>query len=210
MRILAMIFTGIIVSFYYFPFEFSFLPGINTKMGLAIIGVFLAIVNLIKKREVKFQQNLLNIEAFALLVSVIGVISVTINNTSDYAYGTYFVSMTVWLSGAYAVCYLIKRVNQKVTVENITVYLTVVCAIQCMLALMINSSPELKNVVDSYVMQDQELLTDVERLYGVGASLDTAGVRFSACLIMLMFISIYHQREESTNSSKREIRIVGR
>ena len=57
-KIFAMIFTGIIVSFYYFPFEFSFLPGLNTKMGLAIVGIFLAVLNLIRKREVKFPHNL--------------------------------------------------------------------------------------------------------------------------------------------------------
>ena len=187
-KIFAMIFTGIIVSFYYFPFEFSFLPGINTKMGLALVGVCLAVLNLAKKREIKFPQNLLNIEIVALIVSLVGVISVTTNNTSDNAYATYFVSMTVWLSGAYSVCSLIKWVHKKVSVENITAYLTVVCVVQCLLALMINSNLTLKNVIDTYVMQDQLFLSDVERLYGIGASLDTAGVRFSACLIMLMFV----------------------
>ena len=67
-KIFAMIFTGLIVSFYYFPFEFSFLPGLNTKMGLAVVGIFLAVLNLIRKREVKFPHNLVRVEVLAVLV----------------------------------------------------------------------------------------------------------------------------------------------
>lgn len=188
LRILAMIFTGIIVSFYYFPFEFSFLPGLNTKMGLAVVGIFLAILNLIRKREVKFPHNLVRVEVLAILVSVIGMVAVIANNTPDYAYATYFVSMTVWLSGAYTVCSLITKVHKSLSVEIVTTYLVAVCVVQCILALIIDANFVVKDFVDSYIMQDQLFLTKVERLYGIGASLDTAGVRFSACLIMLMFV----------------------
>lgn len=187
-KVLAVIFTGIVVSFYYFPFEFSFFPGLNTKMGLAVIGIFLAILNLIRKREVKFPHNLVRIEALATLVSVVGFIAVIANNTPDYAYATYFVSMTVWLSGAYAVCSLIKALHKELTVENITIYITCVCVTQCILALIIDSNLSVKTVVDLYILQGQGFLNEVERLYGIGASLDTAGVRFSACLIFLTYV----------------------
>ena len=188
LRVLAIIFTGIIVSFYYFPFEFSFLPGLNTKMGLAVVGIFLAVLNLIRKREVNFPHNLIRVEALAILVSVIGMISVIANNTPDYAYATYFVSMTVWLSGAYAVCSLIKVVHESLTIEKVVAYLAAVCAIQCILALVIDSNAVVKSLVDTYILQDQYVLTKMKRIYGVGASLDTAGVRFSACLIMLTYV----------------------
>lgn len=194
-----MIFAGIIVSFYYFPFEFSFLPGINTKMGLAVVGIFLAVLNLIRKREVKFPPNLIRIGILAVLVSIIGFVSVIANDTPDYAYATYFVSMIVWLSGAYTVCSLIKNVHQELTVEIVTVYLTIVCVLQCVLALVIDSNLAMKNIIDTYIMQDQVFLTEVERLYGIGASLDTAGVRFSVCLLLLMF-SLNKKKEELSNA----------
>lgn len=182
-----MIFTVIIVSFYYFPFEFSFLPGINTKMGLAVIGVLLAIQNVVRKRDMKFPPNLVRLEALAVLVSIVGLLSVVANNTPDYAYATYFVSMTVWLSGAYTICSLIKYVHKELTVENVTMYITVVCIFQCIMALVIDSNIVVKTIIDNYILQDQILLTELGRLYGIGASLDTAGVRFSACLILLMY-----------------------
>lgn len=197
-KILAMIFTGIIVSFYYFPFEFSFLPGINTKMGLAVVGIFVALMNLIRKREMTFPPNLIRIGILSVLVSIVGFVSVIVNNTPDYAYATYFVSMIVWLSGAYAVCSLIKNVHQELTVDIITIYLTAVCVVQCILALVIDSNLAIKNIVDTYVMQDQVFLTEIERLYGIGASLDTAGVRFSVCLLLLMF-SLIKNKEELSN-----------
>ena len=187
-KVLAMIFTGVIVSFYYFPFEFSFLPGLNTKMGLAVVGLFIAVLNLVYKREIKFPQSLVRIEVLAVAVSVVGVVAVIINNTPDYAYASYFVSMTVWLSGAYTICNLIKRVHGAVTIEYVTAYLAAVCVAQCIVALIIDSNALVKNLIDTYIMQDQVLLTELERLYGIGASLDTAGVRFSACLILLIYV----------------------
>lgn len=198
-KILAMIFTGIIVSFYYFPFEFSFLPGLNTKMGLAVVGIFLAVLNLICKREMKFPPNLVRLEALAVMVSVVGFVAVIANNTPDYAYATYFVSMTVWLSGAYAVCSLIKAVHKELTVEKMTIYITCVCIAQCILALIIDSNLLVKTIVDTYIMQDQYFLNEVERLYGIGASLDTAGVRFSACLILLISV-INRNKQQMTNT----------
>lgn len=198
LRFLAVLFTGVIVSFYYFPFEFSFLPGLNTKMGLAVIGIFLAVLTLIRKREMKSPPNLVRIEALAVLVSVVGFVAVIANNTPDYAYATYFVSMTVWLSGAYAVCSLIKAVHKELTVDKVTIYITCVCVAQCILALIIDSNLLVKTIVDTYIMQDQSFLNEVERLYGIGASLDTAGVRFSACLLLLTSL-INRNKHQMTN-----------
>ena len=199
-KLFAMIFTGIIVSFYYFPFEFSFLPGINTKMGLAVVGVFLALLNMTQKKGILLPSNLIRIEGIAVLVSFIGIFSVVINNTPDYAYATYFVSMTVWLAGAYAVCNLIKIVHKELTVNHVALYMMIVCAVQCLLALIIDSNVVVKSFIDTYIMQDQELLNEVERLYGIGASLDTAGVRFSACLILIVCY-LDHNKAQMNNTS---------
>lgn len=188
LKVFAMIFTGIIVSFYYFPFEFSFLPGINTKMGLAVIGIGVALFNLVRKRETILPHNVFRISLVAIVVSIIGIASVIYNNTPDYAYATYVVSMMVWLSAAYATCALIKYVHGDLTIEQVTVYLTCVCVFQCIAALIIDANATVKSLVDAYIMQDQTFLTGVERIYGIGASLDTAGVRFSACLILLAYV----------------------
>ena len=91
LKYLAIFFTGIVVSLYYFPFEFSFLPGINTKMGLAVVGLAVALYKLIQKKTSGIPRNVFEIFAIAVVVSLIGLTSVVFNNTPDYAYATYFV-----------------------------------------------------------------------------------------------------------------------
>ena len=46
LRIIAIILTGILTSFYFFPFEFAFLPGANTKMIMAGVGLVILVVNM--------------------------------------------------------------------------------------------------------------------------------------------------------------------
>lgn len=54
---------------------------------------------------------------------------------------------------------------------------------------MIDFSPIIKNVVDSiFATGDLIFMEKVKRLYGIGASLDVAGVRFSAVLVMTAVI----------------------
>jgi hypothetical protein len=63
----------------------------------------------------------------------------------------------------------------------------IVCVFQCFFALLINQSPFIKSFVGEYFSLQQDFLdaSNVKRLYGIGAALDTAGVRFSAVLIMI-------------------------
>ena len=51
LRVIAIILTGIITSFYFFPFEFSFLPGANTKMLMAGFSLVVLMIQLAKKGQ---------------------------------------------------------------------------------------------------------------------------------------------------------------
>lgn len=46
LRLIVMVVLTIMTSFYFFPFEFTFLPGVNTKMIMAGVGLVLLIVQL--------------------------------------------------------------------------------------------------------------------------------------------------------------------
>lgn len=50
-RIVGMVLLTILTSFYFFPFEFTFLPGINTKMAMAGIGLVILIIQLARGRK---------------------------------------------------------------------------------------------------------------------------------------------------------------
>ena len=49
----------------------------------------------------------------------------------------------------------------------------------------ISYDPAFQRFVDSYVAQDQTLLHELDRLYGIGSSLDVAGLRYALILVAL-------------------------
>ena len=187
-RLLAIIFTGIIVSLFYFPLQ-SYLPmGMNTKMCLAVIGLILGVVGSKQNKGFEIPDNVLKLIVISVLVSLVGYISVVYNGTSDFAYATYVVSMLVWFSAAYSVCFLIRTVHSSVSIELISKYLIGVCVFQCIIAQLIDASPAI-NTIAKYIMNDNKAWVEsVNRIYGIGAELDTAGIRFSIALVMTAFL----------------------
>ena len=175
---------GVLVSFYFFPVEFVFLPGHNTKKLLAAIGLVFLGYNYIKNRSQLLTKDFLTVSAYAALVSIVGLFSITFNNTPDMTYASYIMSMWVWLGGAYAVVSIMRFYHKTVTFELVCYYLMGVCVAQCIIALAIDMSPVIKSYVDRFFVTT--LMDDVKRrLYGIGCALDVAGTRFSAVLIMI-------------------------
>ena len=196
-RFFIIFFTAVVTSLYYFPFELVALPGINTKMAMAVVGILVSIYRLAINRNTIIPKNVLVLSIMAGLVSLAGFFSVVYNNTTDLANATYLISMWVWLSAALVVCTLIEKVHGKLNVPLVCHYLIAVSVGQCLVALLIDFNPAVKNVVDTYISQDQELLNEIDRLYGIGAWLDVAGTRFSACLIMIAFLMNIHKERLS-------------
>lgn len=186
LRFIPYMIIGVITSFYFFPISFTFLPeSVNTKMILAVIGFIFVAYQCIRKGSIKINKGLLIATAIAIIFSLICFISTDINYTTDYAYASYIVSFFVWLSGAYAICAFIRAVHGYVDFKIVTLYLAGVGFAQCILAMMIDNIPAFQQLVDSIVMQGQEFFQEVDRLYGIGAALDPAGVRFSLILVMI-------------------------
>jgi len=186
MKTVQIILTVVLTSCFFFPFEFTFLMGVNTKIMLAVLGIPIMGYHLIKMGKASFSKEILIASAIATVFSLIGVYSVDINNSQDYSYATYFISMWIWLSASYVACTAIAQVHGKLSVRLLVNYLIVVCLLQCALALLIDFVPAVKVFVDRYFSNGiTEFLNEVERIYGIGAALDVAGVRFSAVLIMI-------------------------
>lgn len=185
----------IITSFYFFPFEFTFLPGVNTKMAMAGIGLVVLGFQLGKARNSLLNKDLMLLSGYALLVSLIGFISVTYNETRDYSYATYIVSMWVWLSAAYVAVMYMRKVHGYVSVELVCNYLIAVCVFQCVSALLIQYVPLFKSVVNEYIgtmsgmgRGSASALDDRGRLYGIGAALDISGSRFASVVFLTMYL----------------------
>lgn len=185
MRWLLYIFTLVITSFFFFPFEFTFLPGMNTKMVMAGIGLVVLAFHFARKGELGLDNDFIAIVAWALIVSLIGFAAVTYNSTNDYTYATYFISMAVWLGAAYVVIKLMEKVHGDVTVDRVCNYLIAVCTVQCLIAISMSYIPALKSFVDSFLAGQGFMGKMDDRIYGIGCSLDVAGTRFCAVLLMI-------------------------
>lgn len=187
-RLLAMLFISMIVSGYYFPFKFSFFPVVNTKVVLAVISILLVVYQGCRKHGVTISKELMGAVGIVFIFSFLCLVAIDQNNTDDYAYVTYFFSFFTWLGGAYTVCAAIRLCHGKVTLRLLIGYLSFVCVAQCILSQLIDRIPAFKMLVDTYIVQGQSFFNEINRLYGIGASLDPAGVRFSVVLLLIAYL----------------------
>lgn len=182
---------GVVVSLYFFSFSFTFLPeSINTKLIFAVLGIIAWVFRSIQQGEIRINKTFIYTVVIALVFSIAGFVSMDLNDSSDSSYATYIVSFSVWMFAGYFVIFCLERGHEKIDFTLLTYYLAAVCVAQCFLALMIDNNLALKTIVDSYIAQGHTFLDDVNRLYGIGASLDNAGVRFSIVLLMLSGVLI--------------------
>jgi positive regulator of sigma E activity len=191
--IFAYVLVGVIVSCYFFPFGFTFLPeALNTKIILAILGIPLLFMKCISMKELRLSKELLITIMFAVLFSLFGYISVDINHSTDYSYANYWISFSTWFLGAYCTCVVIRYMHGYLNFRLVFNYLIAVCVAQCFLALAIDNIISFKILIDTYISQstvaEVEFLNDADRLYGIGAAVDVAGTRFSIILIGLSAI----------------------
>ena len=193
----------ILTSFYFFPFTFTFLPGVNTKMAMAGVGLVLLGLQLGRARNSIFSKDMVTISLYALMVSFTSFIAVTLNETRDYTYVSYIISMWVWLSAAYVAVKYMRTVHGYISVELVCNYLIAVCVFQCISALVIDFVPTVKNFALTYIADlgptEMELMKETGRLFGFGAALDPAGSRFAAVLTIIVFMAT---RLAATNRNK--------
>lgn len=190
LRLVGMAVLAIMTSFYFFPFEFSLLPGVNTKMAMAGVGVVLLIVQLARQGDSIINKDFFQLSVGAGIVSLIGFLAVIWNDTHDYTYASYIVSMWVWMAGAYVVIQAIKAFHGSISVELVCNYLIVVCVAQCVIAFAMTQYPPLKDFVDSFLSSTGFMGKVKDRMYGIGASLDVAGSRFSVILMMIACLTM--------------------
>lgn len=200
MRYLAYASVCLIASLYFFPIILSFASFANTKLILAVLGLATFIYDMaLRNYRNNCLGDLLVLSVYALGVSLCGLVSVTLNNTSDYSYAGYIGSMWVWFAAAYLVVKLIYNVHGRVDFTLIANYLIAVCCIQCLAAILNDQFPSFKSIVDDYIYQGQEFINSLpgtKRKYGLGANLDTAGVRFSAVLFMIAAVIVSLNSDE--------------
>ena len=188
-RIITAILLVVVCSLYYFPVSLQALPSVNSKMVVAAVGLAFFGWEHLRRKSPSIRKDLLPVLVIGLLFSLSSFFSVVYNSTDDMVFATYFVSMCVWLGGAYCVVYLLRWMYGEVSLHTIFLYLGMMCAGQCVIAVMIDNMPALANFVNTvFVGAGLEYFENNPRLYGIGAGFDTAGIRFSCVLLGLAYL----------------------
>ncbi len=188
-RVIQFFVVTILTSFFFFPFFFTFLPTVNTKMFLAVLGLIVFAMDRLNNRTQVFEKGLFRISIWALGVSFCSFLAMTINNTPDDSYLEYIISMWVWLFAAYFCVRMMKLVHGKVTIEIVGYYLMAVALLQCTLGLLIYEFSFIKGLVDTYITGEKYMGVGVEeRIYGIGCALDVGGGRLGAILIIIVYL----------------------
>lgn len=196
LKIVGIIFTLLVTSCFFFPFNPSFMPIINTKMVVAAIGLMVLIVNKAKGSDKSINHSVLELTFYAGLVSLISFMSVVFHGTIDYSYVGFIMSFFVWTGAAYACLQLMKLTHGHISVRIVCGYLIAVCVCQCILALSMDFIPILKNQVDSLIGSIGFMGKTESRLYGIGCANDVAGSRFAAILIMIAYLTANRREQD--------------
>lgn len=189
MKIFGAIFITVITSLFYFPFNTSILPTVNTKMALAVVGLLLFAYQSTQSRYATMDSTFMSVSVWAMFVSVVGLISIVINDTGDYTYASYIVSVWVWLGGAYVVIKCIDGFYEKPSLRILTNFLIIVCVAQCVLSQIIDSNISFAQWVDGFMVSTGFMGKAENRLYGIGCALDVAGLKFCVVLILLAYFA---------------------
>ena len=125
LKYLGILIVGILTSIYYFPIFTTLLPsGLNTKMVIALLGLVIGGWKTLQAKSANIDKTFFVLTIYAIIVSLVCCFSIVYNGTVDTAYASYFISMLVWLSGAYALCNVIKVVHGQSSIVLLTNYLT--------------------------------------------------------------------------------------
>lgn len=195
MKAIYTIGLGVLVSLFFYPIAFSFLPSLNTKMMLAVLGLAFFALEAVRRVN-RISKSTIASTLIAVVFSLYCYFVAVHFNTGDDSYSTYYMSFFVWLFGGYAICFLIRRNHGMASLKLITHYLGAAGVFQCIMSQLIADFPKLRMMIDGAVVQGQEFIQEVNRLYGIGASLDSGGVRFAITLLLLAYFIVECGREK--------------
>lgn len=196
---IAVICLVVLTDFFVFPIGLQAMPGVNTKMLMAVGGLGYMLLNP-RNLVVDFiNKNFISLSLWACAFSLVCLTSVIWNSTSDYTYTTYVVSMFVWLFAAFLLINLMQSVHGYISVQLLTNYLIAVGVIQCASALLLEYNTSFFDFVENHQLGMTLLFDTEERLQGIAAALDPAGIRFAAILVMLGYVTVNHSNWDWLN-----------
>lgn len=189
-RIVRFISCLVVVDAFFFSSNYSFIGGLNTKQILAVFGALAILVDMLRNHTVTFPKEFVTIFILSVVVSMMAKFSVAYHTTQETAYTTYFMSMFIWFTAAFAVIRFLNRSYGYVSISLLGRYIVLCTLVQGFLMLIADQNPAWN---DFYLRTVPSLrwVNKVHRLYGYSdtCSLDTGGIRFAmACVLCVHLI----------------------
>lgn len=189
-KVLKIILAFVVSWMFFFPLYFTFLPNsINSKMLMAVLGaVFIFIDRARKQSGVVAKQSLVWMVIISMIFSLICYATTVINSTSTTDYTDYFISMLVWFSAAYASYFMIRHAHGNASVELIGKYIIALCVAQGIISFAFHVSPEIYGFFSRYFNVLEATTRSGQRLFGLGTSSDTGGIRYAASMVFIGYL----------------------
>ena len=199
-KLIAGFVLTLVVSFFLFPFSFTFLPkAVNCKILVAVFGIVAFAFDSVRKGQLSLSEYTIVSGLLAALFSIWCYFSILVNNKVDTTYVEYFVSYLTWMFAAYGVYAALRLVHGTVDLPLLTRYLALAAVFQCVTAIMIDNIPAFSDFVDRFMFQEEDFYKANNRMYGIGAALDPAGIRFSTILVLIAHQLVTNERAREEN-----------
>lgn len=185
------IFQLVLVFLYLYPIKFVFLP-VSSRVLLGIMGILFYSISIYNNRSLSFKikNKFFNIYFSLFLIFIWSIITICINNTSDYQFVNYPISIIIILSASYAIKRINIKLNLRFNSKIIIDRFIGAVLIQNTLAVLMFLIPPLKNSLLSLINTDEFTLNMINatggfRLIGFGVEFFGAGIINVLTLIII-------------------------
>ncbi|WP_153798250.1 hypothetical protein [Foetidibacter luteolus] len=186
-------FLQLCIFFYIYSVQLTGIP-FGSRILLAMSG-FAILVFTIDKQVKTFKQILIKKELLTYfflfgLIILVSVLSLILNNTRDYEFVKYPVSLVLIILAAYFIHFIAKKTYRNISYETIMKYILVAVLIQVMLALLSFLFPPFADILNRIQSISEFDISKLEetaefRLTGFGATFFGAGIVNSYALLIV-------------------------
>lgn len=157
-------------------------------MLIGLIGLPL----LFKKNNLcKLRLGGMNIMLSFAMIMLVSLFTIVINGTNDFFFLTYPLSIIIILSANCLWCSYLNHVFTSIDVETISKYVVTVFDIQMMIVVIFFIYPELKELMNGFLVEEYQHLTEGTvlefRIYGFGSGFAGSGIVNSFALQIAMY-----------------------
>lgn len=198
---MAKIIFSIILFCYLYPFSLKVLPFFSTRTLLGLIGLVFTVLSIhksISNNKLTINKNFLYTIILIIPILATTLISVIYNNTNDYEFLKYSISMILGLLSAVAVYQLSKTLKINRDEYTLIKFIALGIVLQCSISLAMFFSPSIYTIVNSalYITEltasKQELLSGI-RIIGFAKPFFLSGIYCGMGLILISYLLRYYR-----------------